>query len=31
MFELIADQSRSFSFKIEGNKYEDKAKAMSWF
>jgi len=29
MFELIADQSRSFSFKIEGNKYEDKAKAMS--
>jgi hypothetical protein len=30
MFELIADQSRSFSFKIEGNKYEDKTKAMSW-
>jgi hypothetical protein len=29
MFELIADQSRSFSFKIEGNKYEDKTKAMS--
>ena len=29
MFELIADQSRSFTLKIEGNKYEDKAKAMS--
>ena len=29
MFELIADQSRSFTLKVEGNKYQDKAKAMS--
>ena len=29
MFELIADQSRSFTLKIEGNKYQDKIKAMS--
>ena len=29
MFELIADQSRSFTLKIEGNKYQDKAKALS--
>jgi len=29
MFELIADQSRSFTLKIEGNKYQDKTKAMS--
>jgi len=29
MFELIADQSRSFTLKIEGNKIEDKIKAMS--
>ena len=29
MFELIADLSRSFTLKIEGNKYEDKIKAMS--
>ena len=28
MFELIADQSRSFTLKIEGNKYQDKSKAM---
>ena len=28
MFELIADQSRSFTLKIEGNKYQDKRKAM---
>ena len=28
MFELIADQSRSFTLKIEGNKYQDKKKAM---
>ena len=28
MFELIADQSRSFTLKIEGNKYQDKVKAM---
>jgi hypothetical protein len=30
MFELIADQSRSFTLKIEGNKYQDKIKAMTW-
>ena len=29
MFELIADQSRSFTLKIEGNKYQDKIKAMT--
>ena len=29
LFELIADQSRSFTLKIEGNKYQDKIKAMS--
>ena len=29
MFELIADQSRSFTLKIEGNKYQDKVKAVS--
>ena len=29
MFELIADQSRSFTLKIEGNKYQDKTKAMT--
>jgi len=29
MFELIADQSRSFTLKIEGNKYQNKTKAMS--
>ena len=29
MFELIADQSRSFTLKIEGNKYQDKVKAMT--
>ena len=29
MFELIADQSRSFTLKIEGNKIQDKIKAMS--
>tara|TARA_B110000902_G_scaffold179817_1_gene203727 strand:- start:83 stop:910 length:828 start_codon:yes stop_codon:yes gene_type:complete len=29
MFELIADQSRSFTLKIEGNKYQDKFKAMT--
>ena len=29
MFELIADQSRSFTLKIEGNKYQDKVKAIS--
>lgn len=28
MFELIADQSRSFTLKIEGNKYQDKSKAL---
>mgnify|MGYP001320972247 CR=1 FL=1 len=28
MFELIADQSRSFTLTIEGNKYQDKKKAM---
>jgi len=29
LFELIADQSRSFTLKIEGNKYQDKFKAMT--
>ena len=29
MFELIADQSRSFTLKVEGNKYQDKIKAMA--
>ena len=29
LFELIADQSREFTLKIEGNKYQDKIKAMS--
>ena len=29
MFELIADQSRSFTLKIEGNKYQNKTKAMT--
>ncbi len=29
MFELIADQSRSFTLKIEGNKYQDKSKALT--
>jgi len=28
LFELIADQSRSFTLKIEGNKYQDKSKAL---
>ena len=28
MFELIADQSRSFTLKIEGNKYQNKKQAL---